>query len=586
MGFKYVSMILFLKLDGNIYKLGFSSLKMVKEERRGVLLFLFSFMFVILSVSFVSADCASPELTIIKLYSANNSHAALWNYFGDGITSEVLIPADNQTVDMNGAVTGSLQVRPYNCPSGYVLTGITQTCGADYCYSDDMKCTKVVTQTTAYVTSICSISGPLNRNCTTPLLWLKSTNNSHVSTTNANGYNIPVCFPDGCSITTSTCSGSVLASLSSNTNAHISSDDNYPVKICCGGGVSAPMGDTYWTDMSGAYIGRADLNDEVKMNVESSGINLNTEINYTVYQKDGSGIWIFRWDKKIAKITGKDSAAWGADREGIFYFTVKLPDGTTLSSENEPHGLLNVTSPENNFFPVVIMDEPIAESQHLVNSEVDFKQSSYDIDDALKAIWDFNDGNITTLLNCNNGENCNTSHKYSFNGVKTVRLTAQEMRSSRNQKNSTARRVYVYSEGINAFAVISKPDPANINLPVIGNVEFDAHQSYVANCTNCSTFDVCPICPVVPASRCYNVTGIVSGVPKKVQCFNYLVEDIALSGAGKYNMWFDWAFDEPPNVKYGNWLQNYTSVVEFTRAFIRPEEHEISLRVGFESHSS
>ncbi|MFH1711444.1 MAG: hypothetical protein ABH840_03990 [Nanoarchaeota archaeon] len=495
---------------------------MRKGMRRGVFLFAFSFMIILISLSFVSADCDSNNI-IMKISSQNNAHAALWN---DATYNQLV------------------------------------------CYSS-----------------------AVNRACVSPLLWLSKENNSHVSTTNANGYNIPVCFPDGCSITT-TCSGITVASMYDYNNSHIAVDDSYPIKICCGTGLVAVPGDTYWTDMRDVQIGSAELNDEVKMNVESSLIDLNMDIDYTVYKKRdglvGYLISLIFGDKKIRNIAGEDSAVWGADEEGNnYYFTAELPDGTVYSSENEPYGLLNVTSPEDNFFPVVIMDEPIAESKHLVNSEIDFKQSSYDDDDVLKAIWNFNDGNITTLLNCNNGESCDTNHKYGLNGVKTVRLTAQEMRISRNQKSSTARRIYIYSEGINAFAVISQPDPATINLPIMGNVDFNASQSYIANCSSCPA-DVCPVCPVIPASRCYNVSGIVNENMEKIQCFDYLkgLNDITVDVAGTYNMWFNWTFDEPPYSRYGNWVADYPSVVGFTRVFAQSREHVISLRVGYEPHSA
>lgn len=352
----------------------------------------------------------------------------------------------------------------------------------------------------------------------------------------------------------------------------------YEKKICCKSG--APVSGTYWSNMNNIKINRTDVNDEVKMNIENLGISSGMEINYTVYKTDGSGFLFIRWDKKIAQISGKDSAVWIANNgTGVFYFKAKVL-GTEYSSENEPYGKLTVNDAENNKFPVVIMNKPDAESKHIVNSIIDFEQSSYDEDDTLKAIWNFGDGNITPLLNCNNYGNCNTTHKYNLNGVKTIRLTAKEMRSTRAQENSTNRRIFLYSQGINVFAVISKPDINQIDVPILGSVEFNASLSFVANCT----LNTCPSPLPAEVSGCYDVTDTVEGVIVNLKCFDYPktgINGIGIS-AGKYNLWFNWTFDEIPYNKIGNWFYNYTQVVGFSRNYAHPRLHPVSLIAGYE----
>jgi hypothetical protein len=123
----------------------------------------------------------------------------------------------------------------------------------------------------------------------------------------------------------------------------------------------------------------------------------------------------------------------------------------------------------------------------------------------------------------------------------------------------------------------------------VRNVEFDAHNSFVANCTNCTSVNLCPACP--SGKICYNVTGLVNGILEKKQCYNLNktgAEGIG-NNPGQYNLWFDWSFFtlinnnwEKKASRYGSWLYNYSYAIEFNQSFFDPGKHKATLKVGYE----
>ncbi len=168
------------------------------------------FVFVLLSFSLASAGSCSDDQTIMRLYSATNSHVSAW--------------------DQNVA--------------SYV---------EEICYADIFG--------TAYSGTSPHVCTGLNR-----VVSLSSSSNAHASTTSDAVYNYNVCYGDlECVYDSSAgnaCSngGKIVARLFSNSNAHVSyASGSYPVKVCCNSiGV-------YWTDMNGNRISNAEIGDTVKL---------------------------------------------------------------------------------------------------------------------------------------------------------------------------------------------------------------------------------------------------------------------------------------------------------------------------------
>ena len=140
--------------------------KMKRGKKLGSLLFLFSFMFVILSVSFVSADCSS-ELTIMKLYSADNSHAALWN--DTDYTYSIC--------SISGAVSR-------NCATPILWLKSTNNSHVSITNANGYNIPVCFPEGCSITTSTCS--GPV-------LASLYNNINSHIAAGDFSGYNFKVC---------------------------------------------------------------------------------------------------------------------------------------------------------------------------------------------------------------------------------------------------------------------------------------------------------------------------------------------------------------------------------------------------------
>jgi hypothetical protein len=379
--------------------------------------------------------------------------------------------------------------------------------------------------------------------------------------------------------------------LSDETNAHLgtAAETNYPVKICCKPGVTSIVSGAYWSNMINVKISSADLKDTVKLNIAGSGLSGN--VNYTIYKETCTNplscVWgLFFGDKVVATLNSSYGyATWQAGKKndgsfdtGDYYFKAKLSDIEYNSYDTPVYGVLTVNSPENNDYPVAVIVKPDAESRWAVNMNINFTQASYDEDDDLIARWNFNDGNITSLYNCQTS-NCDTTHRYNTGGTKVIELTAEE--ALRGQKDSAYRRIYIYKSGINVFAVISDPDPTTGEKIYPGIVSFSSNLSFVANCT----VGFCPIIPFYGINL--SVGGVGDGCYKIMNstatfyCYDLNNSKI---GAGTFNLWFNWTFDEGPGL-YGNWINNYSKVVEFRRGFVLPRQHEAMLQAGYEKLS-
>lgn len=478
---------------------------------------------------------------------------------------------------ITGAYRNSLNIR-------LVVDGKNLTYNTGDAWFDDISLTEVSSEYDICYNEIFGTAGNGNHICfgTNKVLGLSNISNalgsfSSLSSSQSVCYGNLTCTNFTSISACTSWGGKVVASLSDPTDASMSAgDDNGRIgKICCKEQpVVHASGNAYWSDMSNTPINKSDIKDYVKMQLVAS---VSGQINYTIMKNVP---WWF--DRKIASGSGNEFSVWQAGKNtagsfetGDYYFTATLSDGSVVNS-----GTLTVTEPADNAAPHAVIVNPDAESRHLVGASIDFGQASYDIDDPINAIWDFGEGNTTTLTGCNTGGNCNTTYTYLSGGTKIFSLTAKESGddSSRRQQDTDMRRIFVYGEGINVFAVISEP-PVGYVASGLTSVHFNTNNSYVANCTSCTSINVCPQCP--SGRNCYNVSGIINGVEEKKQCFDFSKDEIGKT-AGKYNLWFNWTFDEGSG-RYGNWIDNYTNVAVFDRNFYYAREHWANLNVGYEA---
>ncbi|MEM0465740.1 MAG: PKD domain-containing protein [Candidatus Pacearchaeota archaeon] len=375
-------------------------------------------LFIIGLIGLVYAGCNENQ-RIMKLYSAKNSHGALYNEL-----------SYNEEVCFN------------------------EIFGFDY-------------------------SGALPHNCQgdNHLISLYGSSNSHAQIRSIGTYNNKICFGDlKCRVINSGNCNSLenertILSLYSETNSHISKEDdpNYNIKICC---KTFYIYNVYWTNLINNKINTADLNDRVKLVANGSLLN-GKNIKFSIYKKELLGLDSLVDEFIVsAQSDSKAFINWTAKPKGEYYFKAKV-EGTNIEKKSED---LIVSDVELNSPPVAKIELPIHASIFSKNFDISFNQTSYDEDDFFDYCWNFDDSNIT----CGNSYdyiNYNTTHQYSSVGQKNINLSVVD---ERGLKDSDTTSILVIDSskpgtGIYVFANISKP---SFMQEVSNPVTFDATGSY------------------------------------------------------------------------------------------------------------
>ncbi len=421
---------------------------------------------------------------IMKLFSQNNSHGALWNdsnYFYDICCSDIF-----------GA-------------------GVAECNGVHTCTG------------------------------TNKVLGLFDMTNSHAEIPEGTVYTNDVCYGDlECESDTSagdscTNGGEIVVRLYQNTNSHISdaADTNYPIKICC---QSKALGQVYWTNMLGVATNKSDLNDLVKLVVDDKNL-LGKNIEYEIYKSVR-----FWFDSRVAQASGLGFTTWragddgsGGLEEGKYYFKARAEGGEWLSTlNNTPEWqYLEVTAPESNDPPVAIIDYPskslpITSRRFKIGNNINFNQTSFDPDDDLEVTWYFGDGSTKTCIK--SLEDCDTTHSYASHGTKDVELIAKEIGRGREAYDST--NVFIYDRSINVFAIITEPPAGYIFSPASSLINFSAKDSYVSNCTT----DNCSSCYAVGDLYCYDLSK--SSIPNEYNLwFNWSFSEVGSDGGNRFGNW-------------------------------------------------
>jgi len=344
----------------------------------------------------------------------------------------------------------------------------------------------------------------------------------------------------------------LIASLVSDTNAHIASDNSYPIKICCKEGT----GQISFEKMNGVAIAAGDsvdVGDSVRLSVTSTGIT-DQLVNYTVYKERA-----FWWDKKIAQFSNKAFTVWRANETGEdFYFKAYI-DNEFLGES----GKIKVVGPANDVSPEIRIVNPVLRSNYTINpltsqtNNISFEQVSKDEDDDLNILWDFGDSQTVRLTDCLSGVNCNTTHNYSSSGTKIITAKAEEKYRSKSVINYTL--AFVYKEGLNIFAIIDKPNYIGV-LQEPGLYELDGRSSHIANCS--FSPDACNEAAGT-GKTCYDVVDAVN--PSSVlYCYRFLESNL---------LTFQWTID--------NVVSTHTNNEPFYHMFKQSGEHYIRLRVSY-----
>ena len=387
-------------------------------------------------------------------------------------------------------------------------------------------------------------------------------------------YTVDICYGDlECQVTPDSASTNCPAGyktvvrLFQEENSHLSNSTTraYPYKICCKTSYFPTSTTVYWADMAGNLITEADVGDTVLLiyeNHASQGFSFNIKEDDALVDDDIETISnTFNYGPHLAAkwaITEEMYGKGGNEApEEHFYFRVD----TFVSGDLK---VLKPTSPptDTDSPPNAIITYPAYallqdQRRFKVNNNINFQENSWDVDDSLKLTWEFGDG---SSISCNwPEEDCDKQHQYATSGTKSVYLRAEEV--GRSKKSSNYTEVYIYDIGTNVFAIINltKNVFAYTDFPI----SFNGSQSYAAKCQTGS-------CPV---AACYPVADLF--------CYDRLKSDIAASGFGKYNLWFNWIFSNGEK-KYGNWADNYVDSVDFTKYLYNPQKYKVNLSVGYE----
>ena len=349
----------------------------------------------------------------------------------------------------------------------------------------------------------------------------------------------------------------------------------YEKKICCKSGV----GNVYWADRTGRPINEAQAEDTVLMIYQGTS----SEHNFSIYEKDlldnddirtgnnavptfmlEDGKAIAKWKITDADLRKATESGELNDGGAEFYFEVdgKLSTDLNVSvipNNSEPHAIIN--------YPNLSLS--IENRRFRLGRGVSFNQTCWDEDDDLLITWYLDN---ETEINCTIEQNCNITYAYTMWGTKDVVLEAKETSREIPKKTEDRTQIFIYNQSINVFALITEP-PWNKTFnssDSIRGIHFNASKSWVANCTTNAALPCGP-----HGERCYDVDGL--------HCydFNKTGEYGIGTSSPKYDLWFDWTFDDNTPL-YGNWTGRYGAVVDFEKYFFEPAKHWGNLKVGYD----
>jgi len=355
----------------------------------------------------------------------------------------------------------------------------------------------------------------------------------------------------------------------------------------CGSGENCQDGECikslYWADMDGAPINEAQVRDNVFMIWKNSGLVEGTEKDFTIEE--------LTWDNEevrgdsnpvvgISDGNGDVKAVWTITQED-YDKTGSQHDRYVFHVDGKDSNEMKITGTESNSRPSISITEPVDGSKYTIDyssadkttAYIDFKQDSSDIDDDLKITWDFGDGSaVEEFESCSTSPagTCDTNHRYSSSGTKTIFATAEEMGRTSPRVAINYSNIYIYKKGVNVFSKIGSPI-------VEGRVvEMDGSESFACEC-----FETENDCG--DAVNCYEIDDDID----LLWCKDF-------ERGVDYKFIFQWIFDEGATKEetkiIGEWkcsegatecVDDYDEVVKFTHFFPGLGVHTVRLKTGY-----
>ncbi|MEM3074672.1 MAG: dockerin type I repeat-containing protein [Candidatus Pacearchaeota archaeon] len=434
------------------------------------------------------------------------------------------------------------------------------------------------------------------RNNTNLAFRINDLTNAHAQLNSIGSYGVGICFGDlectsrvgeNCNETER-----LLVSLSSNTDAHLSATDLYPIRICCtsqqrGQIIQCPEDAEPFEDTCRC------LDEEEVYNYETGMC----EVAIIDECSSGERLCIVDGVTQCSVPSECDSEApcnennrceigescscadcYGfrdscADELICDYKTntCQLCPGTSTFAENVNNLLMSTCFPDP--IPRVKITHPQKFSQvgnwskFAVGRTINFNQIIENAHQVLRDVnieWDFGNGK-EIKERCLTTGNCNTTRTYDRQAHYTITAESSE-RSGSLRKSSDFTDILVYEEGLNLFAIISEPENGRV-IESGEVVTFNANESFVSECfvsrATCEREENAgALSPPIP---CYQVENLY--------CYDYpKPNDVRYNEFGRYNFIFNWTFDfdKPDKIHSieGVWNESgYGNFVEFEKIF-------------------
>lgn len=432
----------------------------------------------------VAHTCSSPSQVIMKLYSENNSHGALWN------------------------ATGANYEVCYNEIFGENYTGANPR--------------------------VCSGSNKL--------LKLSSVENAHAEIPSETNYDTNICYGNlVCNVRDSSCEPieETVLSLSGETNAHIALGDfaGYDTKICCSSSAIPVSGNLSWRSSQGQVIDHAGNGWQVFLWDEDDSLSDGQEVKFEIYQKHTGKDWI----KNITAtaLNGKAIGNWTIipgdlrnDTGDYDHFVFSV--GTETSNEMSIDPIFQNTKPTARI--VSIEDKGI----YFVGEKINVVGECIDSESQAEYIWSITNGSGEIIDNTHTESEFNIT--FTDAGQKLITLECVDSQGLSDETRVGI--VTIASPGI--YVNIEKPRHLSqiwgkiINYSGIGSYVVDSKGfiggEFVIECLGGA-------CPTKTAGcPCPSNVNCPEGFNIETQC-PVNVSDTARKRGDYSGMQFNWTFD-------------------------------------------
>ncbi len=334
--------------------------------------------------------------------------------------------------------------------------------------------------------------------------------NSHAEVPSLSNYNIPVCYGDLKCHSINTNNGDdceenekIVASLSSETNAHVSAGDypDYPIKICCSS-ISATA-NAYWANTKGEEIDEAYINDTVLLIINNTGLEAGTTKILKIYEDDLISDDFIRNITATVDIEGRLIGVWKITYEDFRRGHALLGDNDKFYFESEDLNIqsenMKINNYENDSQTQGVIISPIDKQVYFNEpSLIGLAENFTDPDDVLTINWSFdepvkfNNAGTSYILTKNVTYTKKISKlkankiKFVNSGQKTIELTVK------NNRGEIVKREKINILILNQSAEREKQVFAYIDEPrnfrnIIGNIsdggsvpiDFSGKESYI-----------------------------------------------------------------------------------------------------------